>query len=93
MFGEPSLCCQYSASFSFGGDQDNRLSYGTAECAFGLITTLGVFIPQFDYARLTPLSVVQVLAGLSVIVRGMDNIGFGLKGTSFERPWTRVLGE
>lgn len=70
-----------------------RLSYGIGECAFGLITTLGVFIPQFDYTRLTALSVVQVLAGLYVIVRGMDNIGVGLEGTRFERPWTRVFGE
>lgn len=70
-----------------------RLSYGIAEFVFGLTVTLGVFIPQFDYTRLTALSVGQVVAGLYVIVRGMDNIGVGLKGTRFESRWSRVFSE
>lgn len=70
-----------------------RLSYGIAEFVFGLIATLGVFIPQFDYTRLNALNVVQVVAGLYVIVRGLDNIGVGLKGTRVETMWSRVFGE
>jgi len=68
-----------------------RLSYGVAEFIFGVFATLNVFIPHFDFSRLNHVGIVQVVAGLYVIVRGLDNIGTGLKDTRFEPSWKKIF--
>jgi uncharacterized membrane protein len=62
-----------------------------AEAIFGLVATLSVFIPHFDYSKLNTVGVLQVMAGLYVIVRGLDNIDTGLKGTRFEPYWRSIF--
>ncbi|QCB47677.1 PIN domain-containing protein [Hydrogenophaga sp. PAMC20947] len=69
-----------------------RLSYGIFEFAVGVMMSLYVFLPTFDYKSLNVLHGLQVLAGLYVMVRGLDNAGNGLQGTKMESIWKRVFG-
>lgn len=68
-----------------------RLSYGLFEFIVGTMTTYAVFFPNFDYAKLTPVQGIQLLGGLYVMVRGMDNISKGVEGTRAEATWKRVF--
>ncbi len=72
--------------------QQYRLSYGVFEFIAGVIMSIYVFFPKFDYSNLGFSLGLQVLAGLYVMVRGLDNIGTGLQGTKLEAAWNRVFG-
>jgi hypothetical protein len=72
--------------------QQYRLSYGVFEFLAGVIMSIYVFFPKFDYGNLGVSLGLQVLAGLYVMVRGLDNIGTGLQGTKLEAAWNRVFG-
>ena len=71
----------------------HRLSYGVTEFVFGFIMTLRVFFPDFDYKRLQIMSFLQIIAGIYVMVRGMDNFGKGIQDTRFEYFWNKFSNE
>jgi hypothetical protein len=71
----------------------NRLFYGITEFLFGFVSTLRVFFPNFSYSLLDTTDFIQIAGSLYIMVRGMDNIGKGLKGTRFEIAWERRFGE
>jgi hypothetical protein len=61
-----------------------RLVYGVFEFTFGFILAARVFWPKFDYATLAATDYLQILAGIYVMVRGLDNIQKGSRGTIAE---------
>lgn len=67
--------------------QRQRLSYGVFEFLFGLFVAVSVFLPNFNYNSLGVLNTVQIVGGLYVMVRGLDNVGKGIEGTRFESGW------
>ena len=70
-----------------------RLQYGVFEFIFGIFIATKIFWPDFDYTSLKPLDLLQLLAGIYVMVRGQDNIGKALRGTRFAFYWGRFSGE
>lgn len=64
-----------------------RLSYGLFEFLVGMIMASYVLFPSFDYSRLGAAETIQILGGLYVMVRGLDNVGKGAEGTRIERYW------
>lgn len=72
--------------------QRYRLSYGVFEFMAGAMMSIYVFFPRFDYATLGVAQGLQVLAGLYVMVRGLDNVNTGLQGTKLEAKWNQVFG-
>jgi ABC-type proline/glycine betaine transport system permease subunit len=70
-----------------------RLTYGFFEYLIGALGSMAVFWPDFDYAQLTTLRSIQVVGGLYVMVRGLDNIGKGLESTRWAGLWRRAFGE
>jgi rRNA maturation endonuclease Nob1/uncharacterized membrane protein YeaQ/YmgE (transglycosylase-associated protein family) len=71
----------------------HRLSYGVTEFVFGLIMTLRIFFPDFDYKQIQIISFLQIIAGIYVMVRGMDNFGKGIQDTRFEYSWNKFSNE
>jgi hypothetical protein len=72
-----------------------RLQYGVAEFVFGIVTVGNVFFPNFDYRTLERGTVFQIVGGLYILVRGLDNFGKGLETTQTRlRTWWRnVFGK
>lgn len=68
-----------------------RLAYGVAEFAVGFMTSAYVFYPTFDYAGIQVVHEIQLLGGLYVMVRGLDNIAKGVENTRLEPLWKRVF--
>jgi len=68
-----------------------RLSYGTFELCAGILMAWYVFFPRFDYATLGVTEGIQVLGGLYVMVRGLDNISKAIVGTRLESFWKKVF--
>jgi rRNA-processing protein FCF1 len=66
-----------------------RLSYGIFEFVVGVMMTYYVFLPNFTYAKLTVVEGIQVLGGLYVMVRGLDNVSKGVEGTRAEAAWKK----
>ncbi|HJP90909.1 MAG TPA: hypothetical protein VJ875_03075 [Pyrinomonadaceae bacterium] len=75
-----------------------RLMYGVAETGIGLYSALSTVAP-FVWAHVlvqpvfSPTSGITIVGGLYVMVRGLDNIGTGLKGTTWESSWKYFSGE
>lgn len=71
--------------------QKYRLPYGAAEWFFGLLITKdAVYSPtSTDFV----LQGIQILGGLYVMVRGLDNLGKGFQGTYFEAKWESFFKE
>jgi hypothetical protein len=75
-----------------------RLMYGVAETGIGLYSALSTVAP-FVWAHgivqpaFSPTSGITIVGGLYVVVRGLDNIGAGLKGTTWESRWKYFSGE
>jgi len=68
-----------------------RLLYGFAEFFIGFITAINVLVPtSFNYAALQPLAYLQVLGGLYIMVRGLDNIARALP-RRIEPYWRRIF--
>jgi hypothetical protein len=67
-----------------------RLTYGFFEFTFGFMLAARVFWPKFDYATLAAGDYLQILAGVYVMVRGLDNIQKGSKGTVAESLIERI---
>jgi hypothetical protein len=58
-------------------------------------TLIGAWISVNVFPLTSTLDVasgLQVLGGLYVVVRGLDNVGNGLKGTRYEPNWRRIFG-
>jgi hypothetical protein len=70
-----------------------RVGYGVGEFVIGSLATINVFFPTFDYQGLNRAAWLQVLAGLYVMVRGLDNVGKGLEGSSSAAIWRLYSGE
>lgn len=68
-----------------------RLSYGAFEFCVGVIMSYYVFFPTFSYLGLGVTEGIQILGGLYVMVRGLDNIGKGIVGTRLESLWNKVF--
>ena len=69
----------------------NRLMYGSAEFFVGFSASVRVFWPRFVYTELNATDILQVVAGLYVMVRGLDNVDKALTGTRWEAAWRRVF--
>ncbi len=68
-----------------------RLSYGAFEFCVGLIMSYYVFFPTFSYSGLGVTEGIQILGGLYVMVRGLDNVGKGVNGTRLETLWKKLF--
>lgn len=68
-----------------------RLSYGAFEFCVGVIMSYYVFFPSFSYSGLGVTDGIQILGGLYVMVRGLDNIGKGIAGTRLESLWQKLF--
>lgn len=68
-----------------------RLSYGAFEFCVGVIMSYYVFFPTFNYSGLGVTEGIQILGGLYVMVRGLDNIGKGVIGTRLEALWKKLF--
>lgn len=68
-----------------------RLSYGAFEFCVGVIMSYYVLFPTFSYSGVGVKEGIQILGGLYVMVRGLDNIGKGVIGTRLETLWKRVF--
>lgn len=67
------------------------MSYGVFEFFIGLIMTYYVFFPDFSYEKITVVEGIQIIGGLYVMVRGMDNLSKGVEGTRFETMWKKIF--
>jgi rRNA maturation endonuclease Nob1 len=68
-----------------------RLSYGVFEFLVGLFTTYYVVFSHFSRSQLGVVEVIQILAGLYVMVRGLENVGKGVEGTRLAPLWKKLL--
>jgi hypothetical protein len=68
-----------------------RLSYGVSEFLVGFMMSGYVFYPSFDFRQLDVVRGIQLLGGLYVMVRGLDNIARGVENTRFERLWKQLF--
>ncbi|HCE2452892.1 TPA: hypothetical protein NGU14_004545 [Vibrio parahaemolyticus] len=71
--------------------ENYRLSYGTFEFCVGVLMSYYVFIPNFDYEILGVTEGIQILGGLYVMVRGLDNIAKAIVGTRLEPLWKKLF--
>ena len=72
--------------------QRYRLSYGVFEFLVGIMMAYFVFLPSFDFKTLGVIQGLQILGGLYVMVRGLDNVGKGIEeGTRLESIWNRIF--
>lgn len=68
-----------------------RLSYGIFEFLIGATMAYYVLFPNFSYSMLSMVQGIQILGGLYVMVRGLDNIGKGVEGTRSEVIWRKLF--
>jgi len=66
-----------------------RLAYGLTEFGVGLVASVSVLWPSFQVSQLAASGILQFVGGLYVVVRGLDNIGQGLRGTRLQVFWDR----
>jgi rRNA-processing protein FCF1 len=69
-----------------------RLFYGIAEFLVGVIMGARVFWPALDVDQLKASDTLQILAGIYVMVRGLENIGKALSGSRFDSAWSKFEG-
>lgn len=70
-----------------------RLGYGIAEFGVGLVAALAVFLPSFRLPQFGVSVAVHLIGGLYIMVRGLDNVGTGLRGTATGLRWKRWFPE
>ena len=70
-----------------------RLPYGITEICVGVLMATKVFYPSFDYGQIQPSELLQILAGVYIMVRGLDNLGKALRGTRVASLWQNFSGE
>ncbi len=71
--------------------ENYRLSYGAFEFCVGVIISYYIFFPNFSYSNLGVTEGIQILGGLYVMVRGLDNIGRGVMGARLESLWKKLF--
>jgi hypothetical protein len=69
----------------------DRIRYGLAEIAFGCVLAATAFVSKSPGEHVSFVKLLQTLGGVYGIVRGLDNVGTGLKGTRYERWWEQVF--
>jgi VIT1/CCC1 family predicted Fe2+/Mn2+ transporter len=68
-----------------------RLYYGIIEFFIGLYSSVSVFTPKrFDYTDLSVLEIIQILGGIYIMVRGLDNVSKALP-RSIEPYWRFIF--
>ena len=60
------------------------LLYGTSEVAVGVLATINALA---RFKEVDSNTVIQIIGGIYIVVRGLDNIGRGVIGTSVEAQW------
>lgn len=70
-----------------------RLTYGVAEVLAGVYAAYEALSRITDVNLLTIAGAFQVLGGLYIVVRGMDNIGKGLDKSRYGEVWKSLFGE
>jgi len=70
-----------------------KFTYGVFEFVFGVMLAVRVFWPDFSYEEMQAAELLQVVAGMYVMVRGQANIGKALQPTRFAPYWERLSGE
>lgn len=71
-----------------------RLTYGIIEFVIGTTTGILVFYPNFDILNMSVVKTLQLMGGLYIIVRSLDNITKGLKKSPFARfsnKWSNIF--
>lgn len=68
-----------------------RLRYGVSELFFGIFACYYPFFPDFDYSKFNITHTIQIVGGLYVIVRGLDNIGKAIDGTKIGEYWKKIF--
>ncbi len=68
------------------------LFYSLLEILVGLVAMLKVFMSRLDFSTIDGNSVLQLLAGIYITVRGQDNLGKYLKYTKFRDFWEKYSG-
>lgn len=86
LIGSAALLC---GALLYWFRQRFRTSYGMVEALIGAWISVNAFPLNSTLDIAVGL---QVLGGLYVIVRGLDNVGNGLKGTRYELNWRRIFG-
>lgn len=71
----------------------SRLSYGVFEFVFAVLLLVSTFWPTFDYNKLLLTDYLKMGAAVYIMVRGLDNIGIGLKNTRWSTWWKKFAGE
>ena len=61
--------------------------YGTTEVVVGVIAAVNAFARADFVMSIDPNITIQILGGIYIIVRGLDNFGKGLKATGLETRW------
>lgn len=67
------------------------LMYGMAEILVGFATAASTFVPGRS-SPVGPKNFFAVLGGVYIVVRGLDNVGKGLKGTPYDSAWRKISG-
>lgn len=68
----------------------NPITYGGAEIFVGIATGLNAFLGQ-QHGMLDTTTALQIMAGTYIIVRGLDNLGKGLRRTRLQPLWDRIF--
>jgi len=70
-----------------------RLAYAFLEFIIGLFTSLTVFMPEFTIESIqsTPNTYLKIIAGIYIIVSGLDNFEKSIVGTPAERYWRKIF--
>lgn len=69
------------------------LSYGLAEIVVGLFTSGQLLIPGSPISSYGPAQLLQIVGGIYIVVRGLDNLAKGLKGRRAETIWKLLFGK
>jgi len=73
-----------------------RIAYSIAEFSFGFYSAFWAISPSdptFNFLQFTSdiAKIFSLVAGVYVMVRGLTNLGDGLKGTALESYWRRIF--
>lgn len=85
-----ALAALASGALLYWFRQKYRPSYGMVETVIGVWISVNAFPLQLGIDVVA--SGLQVLGGLYVVVRGLDNVGNGLKGTRYAPIWQKFFG-
>lgn len=71
--------------------QNYRILYGLFESMVGASASFQVFFTHKTGSGIETIQIIQFLAGLYIIVRGLDNIGNSLENTIYGAAWARIF--